>query len=84
MRGPIPPLPQYAFMAGCSVTKKQQRDNFTFTYSADPPPPIHTTTRQKTCQVTLEIKHVGRRRETSSIFSSISCILDKEHMKITI
>jgi hypothetical protein len=26
----IPPLPQYAFMAWCSV-KKKHRDNFTFT-----------------------------------------------------
>jgi hypothetical protein len=29
MRGATPPLPQYAFMAWCSV-KKQHRDNFTF------------------------------------------------------
>jgi hypothetical protein len=28
--GHIPPLPQYAFMASCSV-KKKLRDNFTFT-----------------------------------------------------
>jgi hypothetical protein len=30
MRGAIPPLPQYAFMAWYSV-KKKHRDNFTFT-----------------------------------------------------
>jgi hypothetical protein len=29
MRGGIPPLPQYAFMAWCLV---KHRDNFTFTY----------------------------------------------------
>jgi hypothetical protein len=29
MRGAIPPLPQYAFMAWCSVKHK---DNFTFTF----------------------------------------------------
>jgi hypothetical protein len=29
MSGAIPPLPQYAFMAWCSV-KKKHRDNFTF------------------------------------------------------
>jgi hypothetical protein len=29
MRGAIPPLPQYAFMAWCSTTK--HRDNFYFT-----------------------------------------------------
>jgi hypothetical protein len=28
MSGGIPPLPQYAFMAWCSV-KKEHRDNFT-------------------------------------------------------
>jgi len=28
MRGAIPPLPQYAFMAWCLV-KKKHRDNFT-------------------------------------------------------
>jgi hypothetical protein len=28
MRGVIPPLPQYAFMAWCSV--KKHKDNFTF------------------------------------------------------
>jgi hypothetical protein len=32
MSGAIPPLPQYAFMAWCSVKKKEKyRDNFTFT-----------------------------------------------------
>jgi len=31
MRGAIPPLPQYAFMAWCSV-KKDHRDNFNFTF----------------------------------------------------
>jgi len=30
MRGATPPLPQYAFMAWCSV-KKKHRDNFSFT-----------------------------------------------------
>jgi hypothetical protein len=30
MRGAIHPLPQYAFMAWCSV-KKMNKDNFTFT-----------------------------------------------------
>jgi hypothetical protein len=30
MSGAIPPLPQYAFMAWCSV-KIKRRDNFTFT-----------------------------------------------------
>jgi hypothetical protein len=30
MHGTIPPLPQYAFMAWCSV-KERHRDNFTFT-----------------------------------------------------
>jgi hypothetical protein len=30
MRGAIPPLPQYDFMAWCSVIEKH-RDNFTFT-----------------------------------------------------
>jgi len=30
MHGTISPLPQYAFMAWCSV-KKKHRDNFTFT-----------------------------------------------------
>jgi hypothetical protein len=29
MSGDVPPLPQYAFMAWCSV---KHRDNFTFTY----------------------------------------------------
>jgi hypothetical protein len=29
MRGAIPPLPQYSFIAWCSV-KKQHRDNFAF------------------------------------------------------
>jgi hypothetical protein len=29
MNGAIPPLPQYAFMAWCSV-KKKNMDNFTF------------------------------------------------------
>jgi hypothetical protein len=29
MRGPIPPLPQYVFMAWCLV---KHRDNFTFTF----------------------------------------------------
>jgi len=33
MRGAIPPLPQYTFIAWCSVKKKEHRDNFTFTYS---------------------------------------------------
>jgi hypothetical protein len=32
MSGSIPPLPQYTFMAWCSATKKEHRDNFTFTY----------------------------------------------------
>jgi hypothetical protein len=32
MSGAIPPLPQYAFMAWCSVTKKH-RDSFTFTFT---------------------------------------------------
>jgi len=31
MRGTILPLPQYAFMAWCSV-KKKHRDNFTLLY----------------------------------------------------
>jgi len=31
MRGAIPPLPQYAFMAWCSV--KKHRGNFTFTFT---------------------------------------------------
>jgi hypothetical protein len=30
MRGDIPPLPQYAFMAWFSVKRKKHRDNFTF------------------------------------------------------
>jgi hypothetical protein len=32
MRGSITPLPQYAFMAWCSV-KKNHRDNFTFSFA---------------------------------------------------
>jgi len=31
MRGAIPPLPQYALMAWCSV--KKQRDSFIFTFN---------------------------------------------------
>jgi hypothetical protein len=34
MSGTILPLPQYAFMAWCSV-KKKHRDNFTFTLTVD-------------------------------------------------
>jgi len=33
VRGAVPPLPQYAFMAWCSVKKKEHRDNFTFTFT---------------------------------------------------
>jgi hypothetical protein len=29
MLGAIPPLPQYVFMAWCSVKKKKHRDKFT-------------------------------------------------------
>jgi hypothetical protein len=32
MRGAIPPLPQYAFMAWCLV---KHRDNFTFTFTTE-------------------------------------------------
>jgi len=32
MSGTIPPLPQYDYMAWCSV-KKKYRDNFTFTFT---------------------------------------------------
>jgi hypothetical protein len=34
MSGATPPLPQYVFMAWCSV-KKEHRDNFTFTFTLD-------------------------------------------------
>jgi hypothetical protein len=30
MRGAIPLLPQYTFMAWCSVKKKRHRENFNF------------------------------------------------------
>jgi hypothetical protein len=31
MSGVVLPLPQYSFMAWCSVKKKKHRENFTFT-----------------------------------------------------
>jgi len=34
MRGAIPPLPHYAFMAWSSV-KEKQRDNFIFTFNRE-------------------------------------------------
>jgi len=33
MRGAIPPLTQYAFMAWCSVLKKEHGDDFSFTFN---------------------------------------------------
>jgi hypothetical protein len=66
MRGVTPPLPEYAFMAWCSV-KKKHGDNFTFTFTGQNKSMGIDTQEPPIVRLFVQFTHKERKTRTKNV-----------------